>query len=216
MKRTTAGELHYRTQADARITPLEPEPVTPPPAETPRILLADCGDVSPDLAVSYELLMASMDMVGNDLIAPLNAEVAGLKLANAELKAQLAAAQSKLNELAFIVDRLRVENRGPPGERGLTGRDGRDGAQGPPGPKGIRGQKGYEIIGWKIDTASYVAIPQFYDGTEGPPLNLLGFFEKYHADTEADEAQVEIENTALRRAELELEAVRTLKGLPAR
>jgi len=95
------------------------------------------------------------------------------------------------------------------------GRDGRDGAQGPPGPHGNRGQKS-EICAWAIDPENYRAIPVYQDNTEGCALNLYALFEAYHHAVEDDETALVIEETALSRARVELEATRVRAGLPAK
>jgi hypothetical protein len=145
-----------------------------------------------------------------------NAKLAEIKLELAQLRAALAETRSKADATDFVVQRLQIDRQGPPGPPGPMGRDGRDGNPGPRGEKGSRGQRGFEITGWKVDVAAYHATPVFYDNSEGPPLNLLPFFERYNADTEADEVEAAIEDVALKRAALELEVERTKRGLPAR
>jgi hypothetical protein len=184
-----SGELHYATKHDARTR--DPAPVEPPveaPAASPAapLPLVDCGDINPDMPITYQVLLAAIDMVVCDLVGPINGDVASLKLANAQLKSELAAAQSKVSELSFVVDRLRIDNRGPPGPPGPMGRDGRDGAQGPPGPRGNRGQKS-AICAWRIDVPNYRAVPVFQDDSEGAALNLAALFEAYNTAVEGED-----------------------------
>ena len=60
----------------------------------------------------------------------------------AKLTAQVAIAQSKVSELSFVSERLRVENKGPPGVAGPMGRDGREGARGERGERGAEANRG--------------------------------------------------------------------------
>ena len=143
-------------------------------------------------------------------------ELAELKLENARARALVAELKSQVSELAFVSERLRIEARGPAGERGPMGRDGRDGAQGPQGPKGSRGQRGFETTGWLVNEAEYCITPLFYDNSQGPTLNLRGLFEQFNRDTEDDDVAFESERAALSRAAVELEAERVRLGLPGR
>jgi hypothetical protein len=227
-----AAGVIRKTRRDARARPAEPDrqTLTSAPSIFPTIAgdvplpegFAHHADALATLGTAWAIAMMvnathreNMEHA-EELIGELRNEIAGLRIANAELKAALAEVRSKSNETAFVVDRLRIENKGPPGERGLMGRDGRDGAIGPPGPRGNRGQRGFEIIGWQIDVAGYQATPQFYDGSEGPPLNMRPFFERYNADTEGDEIELAAEQLAHSRAELEYRTERVRKGLPER
>jgi hypothetical protein len=66
-----------------------------------------------------------------------------------------------------------------------AGGDGRDGATGPRGERGERGSIGPRgepaptITGWRVDRASYTAVPLLSDGSEGAPLELRGLFEQF-------------------------------------
>jgi hypothetical protein len=163
-------------------------------------------------------LVDALNDAGND-IAELRSEVAGLKLANAELKAKLAETTSTANLTDATVRRLQIDRAGPPGPPGVQGRDGkdgRDGAQGPPGPKGSRGQRGFEIVGWTIDAEGYRATPQFYDGTSGPALCLRALFETYDNQVEDRDFANAAEEEERERDRASIEAVRVRNGLPAR
>jgi hypothetical protein len=61
-------------------------------------------------------------------------------------------------------------HQGPSGERGLMGLRGERGAAAP------------TIRDWKLDRERYVASPVMSDGSEGPPLELLGLFQQFFAD----------------------------------
>jgi hypothetical protein len=226
-----ADGVIVKVKHDARVKPAGPKSRRKPTASAEGAVVHCGGTVelpaqyesSRHATVTFETLWAATMAIGEGPREELATEVAGLrsevmqlKVANAELKANLAEARAKSDQTAFVVERLRVENRGPPGPQGLMGRDGRDGKQGPPGPKGSRGQRGFEIVEWKVDVAAYHATPQFYDGSEGPRLNLLPLFERYNADTEADDVEAAIEQVAYGRAELELRAERVKRGLPER
>jgi hypothetical protein len=132
---------------------------------------------------SGQVLAETTNEVIDEIVAKLEAE-------NGKLRVELAELTAKVSQLDFIVERLKIENRDPPGvpgPMGRDGRDGRDGAQGPVGPKGSRGQRGFEIVGWLINQDDYSVTPQFYDGKTGPTLCLLGLFETYSRETEQTE-----------------------------
>ena len=135
-------------------------------------------------------------------VSKLRRENQELRIALAEMKVALAEVTTKANQTDLTVQRLQIDRRGPAGPPGPQGRDGRDGSPGPRGEKGGRGQRGFEITGWKVDVAAYHATPVFYDNSEGPPLNLHPFFERYNADTENDDVDFETERAALSRARL--------------
>jgi hypothetical protein len=202
---------------------LRPVPDQPTPART----APAAQPVADDLPASLDTTLAEgLDMVAgvvdtfSEQIGKLHSEIEHLRTTIAELKAELSGVTAKGNETAFVVQRLQLDRTGPQGPPGPMGRDGRDGAQGPKGEKGNRGQRGFEIIGWDIDTNAYSATPQFYDGQEGPPLCLLGMFQKYNNDTmEAEalsETELETERAAEQRAAHLLEIERVRRGWPAR
>jgi hypothetical protein len=171
------GELRFATKENARIKPSAPIevaiPVTDPAfQEAVAQMLAELKDELSDRSTAQQITVAKL----TNEIAALRNEVTSLS--------------NSRRELELIVEKLRISQRGERGEagpRGEPGRDGRDGPAGPPGVKGNRGQKGFQIIGWLINTANYSIVPQFYDNSEGPPINLLPFFERYTDDVEGDE-----------------------------
>jgi hypothetical protein len=69
-----------------------------------------------------------------------------------------------------------LASRGSRGDRGLKGE------QGLIGPRGERGAAAPTIRDWKLDRERYVASPVMSDGSEGPPLELLGLFQQFFAD----------------------------------
>lgn len=114
--------------------------------------------------------------------AQFKAQLAKLETENAKLQAQLAEARSKIAELDFVQERLRVENRGPPGVRGERGRDGRDGppgVRGERGPHGAAGKPAPVIVGWEPRAEAFEVVPVFSGGERGPPICLLALFQAY-------------------------------------
>ena len=139
-----------------------------------------------------------------------------LQLERERDRASLAEMRSKLAELDFVVERLKVENRGPPGVAGPRGRDGADGARGPRGERGGMGPAGPRIIGFETDDESFTAWPLGSDGRKGATLHLRGMFESYHAQVEGEEAAEEHDADARARESIEVEAANRRAGLPAR
>jgi len=66
-----------------------------------------------------------------------------------------------------------------------AGSDGEDGATGPRrergerGSIGPRGEPAPSITGWRVDCASYTAVPVLSDGSEGAPLELRSLFQQF-------------------------------------
>jgi hypothetical protein len=71
-----------------------------------------------------------------------------------------------------------LASRGSRGDRGLKGE------RGLPGPKGDAGASGATIRDWKLERERYVATPIMNDGSDGPPLELLGLFQQFFADVQ--------------------------------
>jgi hypothetical protein len=44
---------------------------------------------------------------------------------------------------------------------------------------GPRGESAPTICGWRVDPATYAAVPLLSDGSEGAPLELRGLFEQF-------------------------------------
>jgi hypothetical protein len=139
-----------------------------------------------------------------------------LELEREKDRASLAEMRSKVAELDFVVERLKVENRGPPGVAGPRGRDGADGARGPRGERGAMGPAGPRLIGWENDDAQFAATPLMSDGRKGATLHLRGAFEQYHGQVEGEAAEEEAEAAAASRRAAEEEAGRVRRGLPVR
>ena len=57
---------------------------------------------------------------------------------------------------------------------------GQSGSRGKQGERGERGLPGPTIAAW--ETRDFLAVPIMSDGSRGPPLDLRGFFEVYHAE----------------------------------
>jgi hypothetical protein len=64
------------------------------------------------------------------------------------------------------------------------GKRGAAGEKGERGPRGDAGASGATILGWKIDLERYLAMPVMSDGSDGPPLELLGLFQQFFADVQ--------------------------------
>ena len=142
------------------------------------------------------------------------AKFAELELENAKLRASLGELTAKVGELDFIVERLRVEARGPAGPPGPRGRDGADGQRGPRGERGAMGPAGPRTIGWETEDSTFVAWPLGSDGRKGAALHLRGMFESYHAQVEGEAAAEEVDAAAASRAVVEREAQAARLGLP--
>jgi hypothetical protein len=63
---------------------------------------------------------------------------------------------------------------------GKRGERGEQGPRGERGPQGERGERAPSIVSWRIDRASYLAVPVMSDGLEGPALQLRSLFEEYN------------------------------------
>jgi hypothetical protein len=220
LNRDLAARLAAR---DAREQPVAPPTAAPEPApgEDWSFLPPNSAArqyANPTLKLVVGFVEPVLETVGNltDAIGKLRRENQELRIALAELRAEHAETKGKLGETAHTVERLTIDRTGPKGERGPPGADGKAGAIGPRGEKGSRGQRGFEIVGWKVDVAAYQAVPVFYDNSEGPPLNLRPFFERYNVDTEGDEIDLAVEQAAHSRAALELQTELVRRGLPAK
>ena len=148
----------------------------------------------------------------------LKAQIARLEMETARLTAKLAEATAKLNELAFISERLRIENKGPPGAKGERGRDGRDGVGriGPAGPVGPPGKAAPTITAWSVNSDEFSAVPILSDGALGATLRLRPLFESFNDQINADDDAREADAAASSRAATERQAELARQGLPAR
>jgi hypothetical protein len=153
----------------------------------------------------YEGLDAAASMV-DTVNRKLKARIVELETENARARALTAELKSKLHEVDFIVERLRIEGKGPPGAKGDRGRDGRDGPRGETGLRGEQGEPGKPapaIAGWTIDTDNFTATPILSDGTMGAMLRLRPLFEAFaDALNDADVAE-EADAAAASRARTE-------------
>ena len=171
--------------------------------------LADLAERERRAPANLEALAVIADDVlraATDRIRPVKEEVSSLRHENERLRTLVAELRSKVSELDFITERLKVENRGPPGLKGERGRDG------PPGPRGERGARGEtglaapRISAWEARPERFEIVPVFITGERGPPINLLSIFQAFHnatqwiedADLEqaAQEARAEAERDA--------------------
>lgn len=150
------------------------------------------------LAVSLRIALEGDD----DLYRELHGKIIELETEIAKLTAQVAVAQSKLGELIFISERLRVENAGPIGPQGLMGRDGRDGPPGLKGERGAKGDQGPRPVAFAVNDAEYSVTLIMSDGGPGPTLHLRSLFETFNdAINDADDAAEHDAAAARREAE---------------
>jgi hypothetical protein len=149
-------------------------------------------------------------------IDDLCAEVASLKLADAELKSALAETRAKADTSDFVLQRLRLENQGDAGPEGKMGRDGAAGPRGErgeTGPKGARGQMGDRLVNWRLSPEEFLAFPVNEQGKELPPLNLHPFFAEFEAQTAETDSELATAAAEERRAGIELEIARITHGV---
>lgn len=188
----------------------EPSRGPPPSARTPRPGALAAHD---DLLLIADTVRAVVDSMngGEDRIA---ARFAELQLENAQLKGTLAELKAKVSELDFVVERLRVEARGPAGPPGPRGRDGADGQRGARGERGTMGPQGPRPVSFEVDAEQFAVAPLMSDGRRGPTLNLRPLFEAFNdAINDADD-MVERDVDQASRVAIEREAERTRRGLP--
>lgn len=152
----------------------------------------------------------------NDLQDRLKTKFAELETENAKARALTAELKSKLHEVDFIVERLRIENKGPPGVAGPRGVDGRDGARGPRGEKGERGPAGPRPVSFETDAEAFAITGLMSDGRRHPTMHLRALFEQYHAQVDAEDAAEEHDAIQAQRAVVEREAANVREGRPAR
>jgi hypothetical protein len=128
-------------------------------------------------SIADSVLRKAKDMVGEvrrdiDAIKRVHyEEISEIKIAYERERATTAELRAKLNEHEFILERLRIDKKGPPGARGERGRDGPPGR----GGKGERGEPAPRLKSWRIDSASYTATPVFEDSSTGPVLDFSAF-----------------------------------------
>jgi hypothetical protein len=116
----------------------------------------------------------------------LKAENTELKLTLQTLRADIAELKAAQGIMQHRVERLVVDRKGDPGERGPQGCDGRPGERGEAGAKGSDA-KG--IVSWEPDPEDFRVTPIMSDGTRGAPLKLRPLFERYHSEVEGVEGR---------------------------
>lgn len=134
--------------------------------------------------------------------AALQTKIVGLETEIAKLTAKLAEATAKVGELAFVSERLRIENKGPPGVKGDRGRDGHDGPRGETGLRGEKGERGAPapvIVGWDVREETYEIAPLLSDGSRGAVVRLRPLFEMYDGQAAAADALEEADAAAASR-----------------
>ena len=190
-------------------TPREP-PLEPPPRRDPG---DDRAAWLSDLDVQ---VFATGRFIGEELndierrarcrFDELRSEISELKLENARARALVAELKSQVSELAFVSERLRIEARGPVGERGSRGRDGPPGPRGERGSRGERGQAAPAVIEWRPDPEAFAIQAILADGSIGPMIALRSLFESYHAATSWVEDADLVEAARASRAQADAEA----------
>ena len=118
------------------------------------------------------------------------AKAAELQLENAQLKAALAEIRAKVNEIAFVQERLQLDRCGPPGAAGPRGADGPRGEVGLRGERGPPGLSAPFVTTWIVDERAFTATPVTAEGKPaGAVLHLRGLFETFNdAINDADDA----------------------------
>jgi hypothetical protein len=157
------------------------------------------------IATAIEVAFDGDDAI-RERIAGLKAKITELETEHARARALTAEFKSKLHEVDFIVERLRIEGRGPPGVAGPRGVDGRDGARGERGAEGKPGKPGPRPVSWDIDAEAFAVTPLMSDGRRGPTLHLRALFESYHSQVDASDAAEEAEAPRAMRDQVEREA----------
>jgi hypothetical protein len=125
--------------------------------------------------------------------------------------------KSKVNELDFVVERLKIDRRGPPGLPGPMGRDGRDGVGkiGPAGPVGPKGEAAPVVSTWDVDERAFMCTPIGGDGKPaGATLHLHGLFSSFSEALDDADVAEEIDAAASSRAVVEREAEAKRLGVP--
>lgn len=137
--------------------------------------------------------------------AGLRTEIAELKLALVEARAEIAAMRS-IQESARLLSR---------GEQGVMGPRGIPGPPGPSGARGERGERGVPalaIAGWEPRPERFEIVPVFSTGEKGPPIALLSLFQAYDAAVSDLEDRDLSEAAAASRARNEEEAEEFRQG----
>lgn len=177
---------------------------------------ATIWDVLYNLGVASQISLDGDDSLYS-VILKQRAQITSLETELARERAAVAELRATQHEHAFILERLKIEGKGPPGERGLMGRDGHDGPRGERGARGADGRAGApgpRIIGWETTDELFTAVPLLSDGRKGAALHLRGMFEQYHAQVDAEDAAEEVDAAQASRAAVEREVERVRAGLP--
>lgn len=175
-------------------------------------------DVFEQLGVAIQCAMNCDDTLYEGIVKQ-RGRITELETELARERAAVAELRATQHEHAFILERLKVEGKGPRGERGLMGRDGREGARGERGAKGADGRAGApgpRIIGWTLDEQAFTATPLLSDDRKGAVLHLMPLFQSYTEQMEASDAAEEHDAVQAQRAVVEREASNVRLGLPAR
>lgn len=178
-----------------------------------------CHASHPTMMDEFEGLSVALKVAlegDDDLHRELHTKIVGLETELAKLTAKLAEAQAKVNELAFVSERLRIEGRGPPGLPGPMGRDGPPGARGEKGDEGPKGKPAPVIAAWEPHPERFMITPVYSTGERGPPINMLSLFQAFNSAVEEEEDFAAAAAAAESRAENERQAEAFREGRPVR
>lgn len=140
--------------------------------------------------------------------AAMREQVAELKLALVEARAEIAAMRS-IQETARASTR---GERGEPGPRGIPGPPG----EGRVGPAGPPGRDAPSIVAWPVDVERFEITPTLSTGARIAPICLMGLFQAYDSAVNEREDLDLASAAEASRDRTEHEAARTRAGLPPR
>jgi hypothetical protein len=163
---------------------------------------------SDEVRVENEELRREMKAMREELAA-----LRDIKAQFAEVRGRASESDAKVERLAFQLERIAADRRGPPGV------DGKDGA---PGPRGLRGEKGAmgpagvsgrEISAWEVNAPAFEATPVMSDGRRGAVLDLFTMFEAAsEAGQIADDLAASEQYAEQRSREIHAQGVARLRG----
>jgi hypothetical protein len=126
-----------------------------------------------------------------DVVRKIKESESAQRVETAELKTVIAELKAEVSALRSIQEGQRIQSRGEQGTTGPRGIPGPPGPAGPAGPQGPRGEAAAMIVGWEPRVERFELVPILGDGTRGVGAGLMPFFQQYHAQVEANEANDE-------------------------